>query len=226
MAVLFAFNLELASVRERSLREAMAGHIRLQWWQEALQDKASAAPPVGDLLALGLPQERLVALIEARRDDLSPEAPATLAGLETYAEETGGALHELAALLLGAGDSEAKTARAAGTAYALQGLMRAIPVHASQGRRHLPLELFPGDISGPSAALGLAVRQVADKARERLESVRLQDMPRNCRPAALCALQARTHLKRLRRAGFNPFDGRLSLPATRPLALWWGMIGK
>ena len=78
---------------------------------------------------------------------------------------------------------------------------------------------MPGDIGRPSPELCRAVESVAELAQKRLEKVDVASIPKPARAAALCALQARTHLKRLKRAGFDPFDPRLGIPATRPLAL-------
>ena len=47
---LYAFNLEIARVREAA-RTPMAGEIRLQWWSDVLAGKARGAPrPVRSLL--------------------------------------------------------------------------------------------------------------------------------------------------------------------------------
>lgn len=224
LGLLFAFNLELAGVREKAVRETMAGHIRLQWWRDALLGETQASAFARQILSLNLPLSSLLAMVEAREADLSPDAPASLAELEAYAASTGGALHALAAQLMGGNERETDLARMAGTAYALQGLMRAIPAHASQGRRHLPFELFAGEISGPSSALNAAVETVSRRVWDHLGGIEIRRLRKSCRPAALCALQSATHLKRLRHAGYDPFDGRLSLPATRPLALLLAMI--
>ncbi|MBF0168023.1 MAG: squalene/phytoene synthase family protein, partial [Alphaproteobacteria bacterium] len=162
-------------------------------------------------------------LIDAREGDLETEPPARLADLEAYAGATGGALGDLAAAFLGGDAVACQMSRDAGTGYALLGLMRALPAHLAQGRHHLPQELMPQAIKGPSPELCRAVARVAERAADYLGRVRVKDVHRKSRAACLCALQAKTHLKRLKRAGFNPFDSRLSIPATRPLALWWGM---
>lgn len=224
IALLYSFNLELASVREKALREAMAGHIRLQWWRDSLEGSAQGNAFTSQLLDLKLPLAMLLSMIDAREADLSPEAPSDMAALEGYASATGGALHALAATLLGGNDREVEIASKAGSAYALQGLMRAIPAHAAWGRRHLPLDLWAGEIKGPSSLLNRAVESVALQAGTYLDGVDLSALRKTCRPAALCALPARTHLKRLRRSGFDPFDGRLALPATRPMAMLLAML--
>jgi phytoene synthase len=221
LAALYAFNFELGSVRERAVREPMAGHIRLQWWRDALASGGGGAPLAEAVLGLGLAVDDLLAMVDAREGDLSPDAPASMADLEAYAASTGGALQALAARFLGGDEAVCAMARHAGTAYALQGLMRALPAHAAIGRRHLPLQALPEEISAPSAALSFAVEQVVQLAASHLDQVPLASMPRATRAAGLCALQAATHLKRLKRAGYNPFAPRLAIPAPRPLALWW-----
>ncbi len=223
LLALYAFNLELGRVRERTLREPMAGHLRLQAWRDALMAGGAGIPLLEILLGQGFESGPLLGLIDAREGDLETEPPARLADLEAYAGATGGALGDLAAAFLGGDAVACQMSRDAGTGYALLGLMRALPAHLAQGRHHLPQELMPQAIKGPSPELCRAVARVAERAADYLGRVRVKDVHRKSRAACLCALQAKTHLKRLKRAGFNPFDSRLSIPATRPLALWWGM---
>jgi len=44
LGVLYAFNLELGRIRERTLHEPMAGHIRLQWWRDAIAGRRGETP--------------------------------------------------------------------------------------------------------------------------------------------------------------------------------------
>src|SRR6187455_473750 len=70
---LYAFNLEIAGVRDR-VREPMAGEIRLQWWRDVLDGERSgeaAANPIAAALSYtiahcALPAEPLRDLTEAR----------------------------------------------------------------------------------------------------------------------------------------------------------------
>src|SRR5260370_501456 len=74
---LYAFNSEIARVRE-SIREPLAGEIRLQWWNDAIAGRAAgdaqSNPVAAALLAAvaryRLPTELLTSLIAARRFDL------------------------------------------------------------------------------------------------------------------------------------------------------------
>ncbi len=230
LAALYLFNFDLARVREM-VREPLAGRIRLQWWRDALDSvfagRVAGAPVAEDLSRLaqryGLTRALVEEMIDAREQDLDDEPPATLDGLTAYAYATGGALAELAAELLGGQDETTRgAARRVGAAYALAGLLRALPFHQAQGRRHLPGSLYAQAITGPDPALFQAVRSVADRAQALQAEARAWRAQVNpaAIPALLAARQTSLHLARLARAGYNPFDSRLAQPATRPLALW------
>src|SRR5947209_15175652 len=101
---LYAFNIEIARVRE-VVREPLAGEIRLQWWNDAIEGKAAgeiAANPVAAALLESvaryrLPADLLTGLIAARRFDLYDDPMLSLADLDDYARGTSAAVIELAA---------------------------------------------------------------------------------------------------------------------------------
>ena len=109
---LYAFNLEIARVRE-IVREPLAGEIRLQWWSDALAGigagDVGSNPVAAALLATiaryRLPMEHLTGLIEARRFDLYDDPMPRLDDLEDYGRKTSSAVIELAARILA--DAEA-----------------------------------------------------------------------------------------------------------------------
>ncbi len=148
---LYAFNIEVSRVRE-VVREPLSGEIRLQWWSEVLGGEGRgevAANPVAAALAAAmtryaLPRERLAALLEARRFDLYDEPMATLAALDGYAEGTASNLIALAAQILNGGRDAGIGALAhhAGLAYAIAGLLKALPTHAARGQLYVPVELL------------------------------------------------------------------------------------
>src|SRR3954471_17871738 len=129
---LYAFNLEIARVRE-VVRDPVAGEIRLQWWSDVLagdgRGEIEAHPVASALRACvaryGLPQERLQTTISARRFDLYDEPMATLADLEAYADGASSSLIALAAQILsgGAPDIDALSHHA-GRAQAIAGLLK------------------------------------------------------------------------------------------------------
>ena len=218
--VLYAFNYEVARLGERS-REPMLGAIRLQWWREAVEQSRAGRPrehPVtiglADIFARNaLPAALFEALLEAREFDVVPETFADLAALETYCEATSSGLMRIAACVLGAVEFSEPFLRHAGIAYAIAGLLRAIPFHAARRKLYLPLdglaaegvsaeEIFSG-MNSP--ALGRVMRTLTDHARRHLVSARANFPKREMLIAALPAALVPLYLKRVTRAGFDPF---------------------
>jgi NADH dehydrogenase [ubiquinone] 1 alpha subcomplex assembly factor 6 len=240
---LYAFNLEIARVRE-AVREPMMGMIRLQWWRDALaeigQDKIRAHEIVRPLaraiadhnLDLAL-FERLIA---ARERDLDPEPPPDLASLIDYARGSAGLLTELALHMLGKPSEEVREAgQAAGIALSLTGLLRAVPFHAGQRRVYLPADLMrdagitSGQLieRGPRQALRPVIETVAgEAARWSQKARRTSGVTRPYLPAFLPLTLADLYRRRLAAAGFDPFDARVQqAPPWRVwnLALHWAL---
>jgi phytoene synthase len=244
LLTLYAFNLEIAKIREQ-VSEPMLGEIRLQWWREAIEEAyaggavrrhAVAEPLAAVIRDRGLTRVHFDRLIDARAVDLDDTPPPTAQALTDYAEATSASLVWLVLEALGA--EAAGVGRHVGIAWALVGLLRAMPHHLRQGRVYLPEDLaaeFAVDRRAlremkPSPALAAAVRALADRARGHLRDARAQrrDVPKAALPALLPAVLADGHLRRLARAGYDVFDARL---AERPGLLsarlaWHAMIGR
>ncbi len=219
---LYAFNYEIARVRE-SVREPMLGQIRLQWWREAIDAAYGDARPrrhevveplTAAIRAHGLGREHFARLIDTRERDLDDAPPASLAVLEDYAEGTSAPLIRLALEALGAATpSTFAAATEIGIAYALSGLIRAMPVHARAGRLMIPADgdVDPADYAALRAtpALRQAVEAMARVVARRLDAARAmrRDIPKAALPALLPARIAARTLKRLERVGFDPFSG-------------------
>lgn len=242
LLALAAFNLELARVRE-AVSEPLLGEIRLQWWRDAVAGiyaGEAAAHPVALALADAvashdLTRAHLDRLVDARALDLTEEPPADLAALEDYAEGTAASLVSLGCEALGVRAPAAHAAaRHVGIAWALVGLVRAVPFHAARRRLYLPRDLLEG--AGmtaeevfqrrPPPGLARVAGQVLDAAERRLADARAQvpEVPRAARPALLPAALAELYLARLRRAGNDPFAPGLDVGV--PMRLWrlwrWG----
>ena len=148
---LYAFNLEVARTRELA-REPMPGEIRLQWWREVLGgigrgdvDAHPVAAAIRDVVVrYRLPPKALADLIDARTFDLYDEPMPDVAYLDRYAVHTSAVLVDLAARILRDGREPdiAELAGHAGIAYAISGLIRALPLHASRGQIYLPADLM------------------------------------------------------------------------------------
>lgn len=239
---LFAFNLEIARIREQ-VSEPLLGRIRLQWWRDivaGLYDGASGSEhPAAAALGQAIQRHRLSrflfdGLLDARELDLEPAPPADLAALKDYADATSANLQLLALEMLGQGGSEParQAARHVGIAWALVGLLRAFPYHAALGRIVLPFDLLDGHgidvepiLAGkpPREALARLARQLAEHAGAHLAQARAlrRDVPKVAVPALLPASLAESYLRRLRAAEWDITGQRWSRTAPRPALLAW-----
>ena len=233
---LYAFNLEVAKTRE-VVTEPLLGQIRLQWWRDSLSAAYRGAPPQHEVLvplaeaiaAFGLTSASFDQLIDARQADLEETAPPDLAALEAYAEGTAGPIQSLALEILGVRDGPAlEAARRVAVASAVTGLLRAVPFHARQRRVYLPTAVVEavavelGELFELRPHLGLAraVERLAGRAGDILRGARAlrREVPRAAIPALLPAVLTAQHLRAMRRAGHNVFDGRVQ--RRPPLAVW------
>jgi phytoene synthase len=207
---LYAFNYEVARVRE-TVSEPVLGQIRLQWWREsiaaAFERGAVRRHIVVEALTAairthGLTRAHFDRLINARASDLEERPWDRLDVLEQYAEATSAQLIYLALENLCVRDPAAEKAGFhVGIAYALAGLLRAIPYQPRL--RHV---LAPAEVAAAASRhLGLARAQRSA-------------VPPSALPALLPAIVAEHWLKRLARARFDPFDRALA--AQDPLQSW------
>jgi 15-cis-phytoene synthase len=221
---LAAFNIEIARVRE-IIREPLAGEIRLQWWNDAIEGKAAgevAANPVAAALLESvaryrLPAELLTGLIAARRFDLYDDPMLSLAELNDYARATASALIELAARVLVPDCMPAfdPLALHAGLGYAIAGLLQAFPRHAARGQLFLPLEVLQrhGGQSHSAAAqpstpeLRAALAELRGEARQHLaQAARLAEgIADALTPALLPVAPVRPLLDHMERRDYDPF---------------------
>jgi phytoene synthase len=226
LLALYALNLELGQVSALA-REPILGRVRLQWWRERIErlgQERPAHPVLAALPATGLAPEAFLRLVEAWETELSLERPVDLPALLDYAETVSAPPMWLALETLGGPLSEPaqESGRAIATAWALTGVLRSLPSQARTGRCYLPeeIERRPGveDWRLPSPALSRAVAEIADRAWTGLRAGREagRGLPRRLIPALLPATLAEIYLRRLERAGFDPYSAGLSeAPAGR-----------
>jgi len=243
---LYAFNLEIAGVRE-SVSDPLVGQMRLKWWYDSLDAIVAGSPPrqpVAEPLAEavrrhGLPRAELETLIEARSDDLEAEQPVTLSEFEAYAERSSAPLLRLALAVLGGGGPEAQDlCRSTAVAWALGGHLRAVPHHAAQRRLYLPRDLcretgldheavYARRADDPEpAGLTTVVRGVADAAYGHIETVRASQttIPSPARSLLLYGTLTRHYLGLLAAVGYDPYrmqTGRPGPGVSGLLKLFW-----
>lgn len=237
---LYAFNAEIARTPEL-VSEPLLGRIRLQWWRDAIEAAFKGAGPhhqVVQALAqamsrFALPREEFAAMLDAREAEVESETIEDYPALERLARATAGGLTSLSLACLGA--TQPRTLRAGrhvGIAYALTGLLRAVPFHAAQRRLYLPQDrlkaagvsveaLFEGR---KQAALPVVIAGIAAEARRHLRQARRLrvGIPTLALPALLPATILDGYLSRLARQKYDVYSPKIDLPPLgRQLRLAW-----
>jgi 15-cis-phytoene synthase len=222
---LYAFNAEIARVREVA-HEPLPGEIRLQWWSDVVAGERTgearanpvAAALLGTMERYELPAPRLIGLVEARRFDLYDEPMRDLAQLQTFARQTFSALFALATQILAGVEADA-ICTPAGVAYAVTGLLRALPLHAARRQIYLPTTLLAKHgvdlddlaVGRSSSGLEAALGELRAFARRELQHVREQmaRLPPPAIPALLPLALVGPSLDRLENSPpFQPGDIR------------------
>jgi len=241
LAVLYAFNLEIALVRD-SVTEPMLGRIRLQWWREALAEVYAGRPRhhavLESLAALHarrpLTPAHFDRLIDARESEFDEVIPADLAARESYADATSGDLIRLAAEAAGldpTADDLATLIRHAGIGVGLTGIARAVLYLAQRHHTLLPQSLLEKHGVSldllyelkPQPGLNAAIADLAGVARSHLDAAKRFGAPKPLLPALRIATLARAHLANLKRRNHDLFDPRSIEPSPRDI---WRLAGK
>lgn len=237
---LYAFNQEIARVRE-IVSDPLPGEMRLQWWRDMLggEERGDAsANPVAAALAdaitrYRLPRQALLDLIDARVFDLYDDAIASVNELEGYCGETSSNLIRLGAIILAGGEDPggADAAGHAGIAYAVTGLLRALPWFSRRGQCYVPLEMLNphglgrddvvGQKDGPALQAALAdmrdlARRHRDAALELIGTVEPVG-----RGAFLPVVLVEPYLRAMGGKDYHPFSSAIELPQWRRQWILW-----
>ncbi|HEY2070868.1 MAG TPA: phytoene/squalene synthase family protein [Rhizomicrobium sp.] len=226
---LYAFNTEIARIAE-NVSQPMLGEIRLQWWRETVEAAKAGNPRDHDIaralaetfVTTDLPFAPFDAMLDARVFDSTPDAFETLDGLEDYADVTSGNLMRLAARVLD-GTEHDELARHAGIAYALAGLVRAIPFHAARRKLYLPMlllseaglgieEVFAGR---GQEKLRIVIAALAARVRHHLAIARSLPKSRRALAAFLPAATAPLYMRIATAPDFDPFRTAIDVPMYR-----------
>ena len=238
---LLAFNTEIARIRE-TVSEAMLGDIRLQWWRDALTDITNGtvrSHPVTQALhelnqAIPIDFSLMQEMIDMRAKDLDPAPIASEGELIVYADTTSGNLHRLIYNAIGGADLSGKVEAVvrSGRAYALTGILRAIPFHARNNLLLLPLSVITShDLdettvfkaeNQPKFKLILKfIKELADE--EFLKSFELSlALSRHEKPAVLCNALTGIYLNKLEKVNFEPADPKMNVGNIRKICALTG----
>jgi phytoene synthase len=179
-----------------------------------------------------LSRPSLAGLINARHFDVSVKIMPDMAALDDYLANTAGALFKLAAEIGMAGGRAAEpraleqAVRAAGIAYGLTGLMRALPVHLSRGRVDIPEDgllrrgTSPAQLLAGKEGEGLTelLADLRETARAALGSARqhVAELPPAARPAFLPLALVDPYLSALQKV-----DPLHQIADVNPLTRFW-----
>jgi phytoene synthase len=228
---LYAFNAEIASIRDR-IREALPGEVRLQWWRDVISAgtrQAAAGHPtaealIGAIVDHHLPQDAFLNYLDARIFDLYDDPMPSRNDLEGYCGETAGALIQLASLILEpeAAPECADLAGHAGCAQAVTGLLRLLPMHKARGQCFVPEDILSAAGSsreeylkgqdGAGAAQIIAAMVALAREHFTVFERRASELPDSLRPAYLPAALSGAYLKRISAAGAGAFKSSPDIP--------------
>ncbi|WP_292371190.1 phytoene/squalene synthase family protein [Mesorhizobium sp.] len=230
---LYAFNAEIASVRDR-IHEPLPGEVRLQWWRDVImaEGEADAGHPTADALraaitAYRLPKAAFDNMLEARIFDLYDDPMPSRTDLEGYCGETAAALIQLAAMALDptAAPRFAELAGRAGCAQAITGLLLLLPLYRRRGQCYVPADILVAAGTTPEefvkgegdAAAERAVAAMIALAREHLGAFErgASALPVSLRPAFLPLALTRAYLDKMEKAGRSPLADTATLSALR-----------
>jgi phytoene synthase len=232
---LYAFDAEIASVRERA-REPMPGEIRLQWWRDVINGERpgeAAANPVAAALTetiarLSLPKAPLIDLIEAHAFDLYDDPMPTLEALDGYIRRIAAAIFDLATQICGERAKDAS--ERAGLAHGVTALLRSFALNASRRQLFVPLDVLddttmPADIfagqTSPTIVNALAMLRL--RARDNFEAFEalLPELPVATMPAFLPVALVPGYLSVMERPGYDPFRSAGEVPQWRRQWVLW-----
>ncbi|WP_457301379.1 phytoene/squalene synthase family protein [Phyllobacterium sp. P5_D12] len=240
LAALFAFNTEIARIRDL-IHDPLPGEIRLQWWRDLINGtelgEASgnpvAAALLGTIKTYDLPRAAFDNYCEARIFDLYNDPMPSRNDLEGYCGETASALIQLASLMLDAtkATEHANVAGHAGVAQAITGLLRLLPLHRRRGQIYIPADILAAvgcsgtvlldgsDQSAAKRAIDAMIALAGDHFAKFENAVKT--LPVTLRPAYLPAAITPTYLKKLKASGVN---AATEIADISPLRRQWAMF--
>ncbi len=243
LMTIYAFNCELAAIRER-VNEKILGEIRFQWWKEQIEGiYAGTIKPEGiagsvfEFVRSHAPDRRhFDDLIDSRIRDLSDELFDDMDDWKSYCAATTVPLFQLSLTTVPENQQDRSSVndelvRSAAIAWAATGLIRAIPSHSAQNRCMIPRSLLLKYETSQTlvfteqerATLKRIVREIAETAERNLATSKSQlaDIDPALIHVFLPLVLAGFYLNNIRKSDFDPFHTRVSYPnnAARMLKL-------
>ena len=236
LLTIYAFNNEIAKIKD-IITEPMAGHIRLQWWRETIDDIYNGAQKdhkneiVSSLYELisktKIPKKMFDDLIDAREDDIDFSTPQDLNDIKQYAINTSSNLFYLIFSALNInGQQDHEAAYRAGISYAITGIMRSIKHRAYRKQIMLPKDLMDQNkltsrevVDGKNIEKTFSVvKAMCDMAQMNLQHVKALsgEISKEAKIALLPTATVSIFTNRIKKNNYDLFnhdieDGRLQL---------------
>ena len=179
--------------------------------------KHEVLEPLAAVIArYNLPKEHFDTLLYAREFDLEDKLPATMEGMKNYADFTSTPLVKLALLVEGKTLAE-EDIKAAGTSYALAGLLRATVAHARQRRCYLPEDLLrKAGVDFYALYEGVDFDKLAPVVKAVVDAAKIPSkLPQG--------KMAQMYLRQIEKADYNLLSSTLATPPPfMALRLWAG----
>ena len=154
-----AYNVELASMKDQTHGNAVAGRMRFQWWRDVIEgiyngrgahggEQQYLQQPVAYALAYysqehGLTRHWLERSLDARQRDVTQESHESLDDIETYAEQGHSSILYLLLESMNIRDDQSNyLASHVGVCSGLVTLLRAFPYHVSKRQLYLPRSML------------------------------------------------------------------------------------
>ncbi len=232
---LYAFNQEVAKTRE-NVSEAMIGEIRLQWWTEAIEQILSGhvrehpvVMELGEINNLKELAPLFFDIIAARKSDLYSDGVADIKALTDYAQNVGGKLCDIAVRICNDKvNVDNNIAVSCGTAWALMGLIRAIPFHDDSETSPLSfgIDRSAEEIGEQIKPLVIEVSNVISESLE--EAASGYNKRQDNSPLLLTSILT-GYMRALIKADYNPYEmHKFEAGKARKILsmLWQGISGR
>lgn len=226
---IYAFNNEIAKIAH-IITEPMAGHIRLQWWRDAIEEIYDGKPvrhnhevvhALYEMISeFDIDKSLFDSLIDAREADIEFTTPPNIESLANYSVATSSNLFNLLFAILGLNSEHAKEAAYyGGISYAITGIMRGMKHNAYHNKIMLPQDLMnkarisAEDViegKGLEKAKGIT-KNLCDKAMVNLQHARQlkNDLPKDAKTILLPLSIISPFIKRIRRNDYDLFNSDL-----------------
>ena len=207
LLALYAFDHEASRIG-LTVREPMAGHIRLAWWREQIAAIYAGGPLVAPVPAAlaeavrghALPRDLFERYLDARASDLEETPFDDEAAMKAHALAVGGAVVQLAVRVLGAGERADVAANHAGSAIVCAGHMNDAAAFAARRRCRFPMSWLAEAgvnaedfFAGAESAVRLAAvfARMRELVRAELAAVNRSRFPTTATPALAAATLGR-----------------------------------